>query len=268
MAGIRTEFVPGDPRIAYDIVGSGDVVLFLHGIGGNRTNWHDQLPVFAKNYCAVAWDARGYGLSDDYFGSLEFGDFACDIVRLLDYLGMDRANIVGLSMGGRIALDFVARFPERVSTLTLSGTRSSFAQRTQKERDEFVRLRKMPLVDEEKNPADIAPTVARTLLGRRSKEAHFNQLVASISALHKDSYIKTIEASTYYDRTAVLEEIEVPTLLIYGGDDRLNGPSIGREIASQIPKAHYVEIPDAGHLCNIEAPEEFNSAILKFLKGL
>ena len=268
MPDIRTEFVPGDPRIAYDIAGSGDVLLFLHGIGGNRTNWHAQLSVFSKYYRAVAWDARGYGLSDDYSGPLDFGDFACDAVRLLDYLAVERANIVGLSMGGRIALDLVARFPERVSTLTLSGTRSSFAQRTPEERDEFVRLRKRPLVDDRKEPADIAKKVARTLMGRRSTETHFNQLVASISSLHKESYIKTIEASTYYDRTAVLAEIKVPTVLIYGDDDRLNGPSLGREIASQIPNANYVEIADAGHLCNIEAPDEFNSAVLKFLIGL
>ncbi len=265
MADIETAFVPGTPRIAYDIIGAGDVVLFLHGIGGNRTNWRDQLPVFADKFQAVAWAARGYGQSDDYEGPLDFGDFARDAVCLLDHLSSDTAHIVGLSMGGRIALDFVARFPSRVATLTLSGTRSSFAQRTPEERDEFVRLRKRPLVEEGKEPRDIAPTVARTLMGRGSSEAHFDQLVESISVLHKESYIKTIEASTYYDRSAALEDIRVPTLLVYGGDDRLNGPSLGREIASKIADARFVEIPDAGHLCNIEAPNEFNAAILGFL---
>ena len=268
MSDIRTEFVSGEPRIAYDVLGNGDVVLFLHGIGGNRTNWRNQLTILATHFRVVAWDARGYGLSDDYPGPLDFGDFAGDIVRLLDHLTVERAHIVGLSMGGRIALDFVARFPERVATMTLSGTRSSFAQRTPKERDEFVRLRKKPLLEDGKEPIDIAPIVARTLMGRRSTEVHFSQLVESISILHKESYIKTIEASSCYDRTAALEKIKVPVLLLYGGDDRLNGPALGREIASQIPNAHYVEIPDAGHLCNIEAPKEFNSAILKFLKGL
>ena len=102
-------------------------------------------------------------------------------------------------------------------------------------------------------------------MGRRSTKVHFDQLVESISVLHKESYIKTIEASTYYDRSAALEDIGVPTLLVYGGDDRLNGPSLGREIASKIADARFVEIPDAGHLCNIEAPTEFNAAILGFL---
>jgi len=56
---IETSFVPGEPRIAYDQAGAGDIVLFLHGIGGNRTNWRDQLPAFSENYQAIAWDARG-----------------------------------------------------------------------------------------------------------------------------------------------------------------------------------------------------------------
>ena len=265
---MQTDFVPGLPKIAYDHAGDGDVALFLHGIGGNRTNWRDQLAVFATDFHAVAWDARGYGLSDDYEGAFDFGDFAKDIVRLLDHLDTVTAHIIGLSMGGRIALDFVARYPERVASLTLSGTRASFAQRTEAEREEFLRLRKKPLVEESKEPRDIAPTVARSLMGKRSDRTHFDQLVESIAALHKDSYIKTIEASTYYDRSAALDAIRVPSLLVYGGDDRLNSPALGREIAGQISGARFVEIPDAGHLCNIEAPDEFNEAVLSFLRGI
>ncbi len=265
---MQTDFAHGLPKIAYDHAGDGDVALFLHGIGGNRTNWRDQLPFFATDYHAVAWDARGYGLSEDYEGALDFGDFARDIVRLLGHLDTATAHIIGLSMGGRIALDFVARYPERVASLTLSGTRASFAQRTEAEREEFLRLRKKPLVEESKEPRDIAPTVARSLMGKRSDRTHFDQLVESIAALHKDSYIKTIEASTYYDRSAALDAIRVPSLLVYGGDDRLNSPALGREIAGQISGARFVEIPDAGHLCNIEAPDEFNEAVLSFLRGI
>ncbi|MDD9903441.1 MAG: alpha/beta fold hydrolase [Rhodospirillaceae bacterium] len=265
---MHTDYVPGPPRLAYDHMGDGEVVLFLHGIGGNRTNWRDQLPVFAAGYHAVAWDARGYGQSDDYDGPLDFGDFAHDIVRLQDHLGVATAHFVGLSMGGRIALDFVARYPGRASSLTLSGTRASFAQRTAAEREAFLRLRKKPLVEEGKEPRDIAPTVARSLMGKRSTGAHFDQLVESIAALHKESYVKTIESSTYYDRSAALEAIRVPTLLVYGGDDRLNSPKLGREIAGQIAESYFVEIPDAGHLCNIEAPEEFNDAVLTFLRKI
>jgi 3-oxoadipate enol-lactonase len=72
----------------------------MHGIGGNRTNWHDQLPVFAQRFHAVAWDARGYGASHDYSEPLDFSDFATDLARLLDHFEVERAHLVGLSMGG------------------------------------------------------------------------------------------------------------------------------------------------------------------------
>lgn len=65
-----TEYIPGTPRLAVDRQGSGPLLVFLHGIGGNRTNWHDQLPVFAQHCTGVAWDARAYGLSNDYDGPL------------------------------------------------------------------------------------------------------------------------------------------------------------------------------------------------------
>ena len=100
----------------------GPVVFLLHGIGGNRTNWHDQLPSFAdRGFCAVSWDARGYGLSDDYDGPLDFADFSHDLARLLDHLDVGRAHLVRLSMGGRILAGFYPRYPDRVATLVTIG---------------------------------------------------------------------------------------------------------------------------------------------------
>ena len=82
---LETIFTDSSPRIAADCLGVGPLVLFLHGIGGNRSNWRDQLPTFAERYLAVAWGARGYGLSDGYDGALDFADFSTDLERLLTY---------------------------------------------------------------------------------------------------------------------------------------------------------------------------------------
>ncbi|HJU12355.1 MAG TPA: alpha/beta fold hydrolase, partial [Candidatus Binataceae bacterium] len=111
MTAWTTDYVPGPPRIAVDHAGSGHLVVLMHGIGGNRTNWHDQLPAFAAHFHAVSWDARGYGASDHYEGPLDFGDFARDLGRVLDHFSASRAHLVGLSMGGVIAMDFWSRFP-------------------------------------------------------------------------------------------------------------------------------------------------------------
>ena len=269
MTDWTTDYVPGAPRIAFDHCGAGDVVVFLHGIGGNRSNWHDQLPVFASaGFHALAWDARGYGLSDDYAGALDFADFSHDLLRLLNYIGASQAHIVGLSMGGRIALDFYPRYPQRIKTLVLCDTFSGFESTFKPEkRTEFVRLRTQAL-REGKEPKDIAPTVAATLLGPSVTEAQRQRLIASMGALHKESYIKTVEATVHYDRSTDLATIKVPTLLVYGADDRLTPPKIGQRMQADIPGAELVVIADAGHLVNIEQPDVFNRTVLAFLQGM
>ena len=265
-ATIMTDYVPGRPRLAYDHAGAGPAVVLMHGIGGNRTNWHDQLAALAPHFHAVAWDARGYGLSDDYEGPLDFADFSRDLARLLDHLGAASAHICGLSMGGRIALDFHWRYPARVASLALCDTFAGFdASFTAEQRAEFVRSRKEPLLAG-KEPRDIAPAVAATLIGPRSPRAAYDRLVASISALHKESYIKAIEAMTAYDRTASLAAIKVPVLLVYGSEDPLTPVKLGREMAAKIADARLVVIEDAGHLPNIERPAAFNAALLEFLR--
>src|SRR5262249_37644761 len=138
---LTTDYIPGTPRIAVDQCGDGPLVICLHGIGGNRTNWHDQLPEFGRHFHAVSWDARGYGARDDYEGPLDFGDFANDLSRVLQFFGAKRAHLVGLSMGGLIALDFYGRNASNVATLTICDSLSGFGHLDEKQRRDFVRLR-------------------------------------------------------------------------------------------------------------------------------
>jgi 3-oxoadipate enol-lactonase len=267
LAARRTILIEPRPRIAVDAAGRGPLLVFLHGIGGNRSNWRDQLPVFAADFTAVAWDARGYGGSDDYDGPLDFGDFSRDLLRVLDDFGAGRAHLCGLSMGGRIAMDFHDRHPERVASLTLCDTQPGLANMPAEKRREFIRLRQEPL-RAGKSPAEMAPDVARSLIGPRALPGAFERLVESMGALHKDSYLKTIEASFLYERAPVLESIRVPTHIVVGADDRLAPPDIARAMAARIPEARLTVIEDAGHLVNIEQPQRFNAAVLGFLSEL
>ncbi len=262
---IRTEYVPGSPRIAYDEAGSGPPVLFLHGIGGNRTNWREQLLACADRFYAMAWDARGYGQSDDYEGPLDFASFADDVIRLLDHLGISKVHLVGLSMGGRISQDLYFRYPGRVATLTLCDTFPGTTPTLPPDKmDEFINLRKGPLVAG-KSLREMAEPLVKTLLSANATTEHTKRLVASIEALHKDSYIKTIEATTRYDRPVDIATISVPVQLIYGAEDSLTLPEIGREMQRQIPGALLEIIEGAGHLVNIERGEAFNEVLLGFL---
>jgi len=229
-------------------------VLFLHGIGGSRHHWRDQLSFFARDYKAAAWDARGYGDSDDYEGPLDFSAFAADVLRVLDFFRAPKAHIVGLSMGGRIARDVALRYPERVATLTLANTHPGFDALSPQEVRRFVEERR-----------NRTPESMRALLGSLARPGAYEALLESFKALRKPSYLKTLEASVAQDRAAPVENIGARTLVITGSEDRVYPPSLARAMAQRIPGAKLVEIAGCGHLSNLEQPERFNRIVRNFL---
>jgi len=263
---LTTGFVPGTPRLAYDAAGnSGPIVICLHGIGGNRTNWSTQLRDLSDVARVIAWDARGYGLSEDYPGALAFSDFAADLLRLLGHLRIERAHLCGLSMGGRIALDFHERHSARTASLVLVDTFPGFdSSFTQQGRERFVRERREPLLAG-KTLADMAPAVARGLVSPSAPPQVTQQLIASMCALHTDSYLKTIEAMTMYQPVTDVSQIRVPVQIIVGADDKLTPPAISRKMAAAIPGARLLELAATGHLSNLENPVAFNACLREFL---
>ena len=250
-----TTLVPGSPRIAVASAGRGPLVLFLHGIGGNRNHWQHQLAFFSQSgFRAAAWDARGYGDSDDYQGALQFEDFTSDVLRTIDFLNEVQVHLVGLSMGGRIARNFALAHPRRVRTLTLANTSPGFDALSPEEVLKFV----------EEREHRSAESAVRLLSSRARPGAHA-ALLASFHALRNDSYRKTLEASVAQDRAAPLEKLAVPTLVITGDEDRVYPPELAERMARRIPGAKLVVIADCGHLSNLEQPERFNEVLLEFL---
>ncbi len=214
----------GPVSIAYDIEGSGPLVVFLHGIGGNRTNWHGQLDYFGEQFCAVSWDARGYSASDDPPQTLKFSDYADDLLRLLDHFKAERAHLVGLSMGGMIIQDFYGRHPERVATLALVDTSSGFGGVPEAVRRDFLSRRLDPL-EKGLTPADIAPGVVEVLVAKGASLAVREQMRASMAALRVESYKQALHAIVTTDFRPVLPKITVPTLVIVGEEDMVTPPS-------------------------------------------
>lgn len=265
----KTEFVAGTPRISVDVMGEGPLLVFLHGIGGNKLNWHLQLPAFAANFRAVAWDARGYGASDDYEGDLDFNDFARDLARVLDHFGAEKAHLCGLSMGGRIAQDFYALFPDRVATLVLCDTfagddASDVRSGRSQSIEEFVESRIRPYLDGA-DPKERAPKSAGRLMAPGASEDARRRAIEASSMLHVDSYIKTVRASAAFSRVDNLPNIAVPTLLVFGEVDPLTPPTVGEYMQERIAGSKLVIIEKAGHMTNLEQPAAFNAAVLSFL---
>jgi pimeloyl-ACP methyl ester carboxylesterase len=253
---VQKVVVGPSPRIALSVAGEGDTVFFLHGIGGNRHSWDAQVECFSRRYRAVAWDARGYGDSEDYEGPLEFAVFTRDIVRVLDHLGAGRIHLVGLSMGGRIARNFALAHPERLKSLVLANTSPGFGALSESQVAAFVEQRRK-----------LDPVAqAKRLLGPSAPLAAFERLTSALGAVHVESYLKTIEASVVQDLAAPVENIRVPTLVIGGRHDPLYPIEIARGLAARIPGAKLVEL-DCGHVSNLELPDQFNSTVLEFLQS-
>ena len=264
---ITSHRIGPEPYISVNECGEGELLIMMHGIGGNKRNWVTNIEVFGKHFKTVAWDARGYGESDDYSGALEFSDFADDLNRVLDHYDVEKAHLLGLSMGGRIAFSFCEKYSHRILSLILCDTHKGFKHFTKEQQEEFIRIRKEPLLAG-KEPRDIAPVVAETLVGKIENKQTFDALVDSMSRLHKDSYIKSIEASVRGDHTDILHQIKAPTLVVVGELDRLTSPELAKDIADQISGAKLEIIKDAGHLSNIENSADFNRVVLDFLLSL
>jgi 3-oxoadipate enol-lactonase len=259
------KFVDGQPRVAVQVEGNGPPVIFLHGIGGNRSNWRLQMAALSASYTCMAWDARGYGASDDYDGALDFSAFGDDLRRLFDQFGIARAHLVGLSMGARILMDFAPRHLDLVATLTLCDCFYGFENAlTPDKQREFIELRERPL-REGKTFADLAPRLIQSLVSPNCSPEVRQELHESILQLRVDSYLKTLRASTTFDQQDTLHLLEMPIQLIFGSEDRLTPPELGAKLQTMLNDARLSVLEGAGHLSNLEAPKAFNSTIRGFL---
>lgn len=265
---IRTVTIPGGVPLAADVTEPDDapLLLFLHGVGGNRTNWRAQLEAFPGWRCA-ALDARGYGDSGGQLeADLAFQTLTDDTARAIAHLG-GPAVIVGLSMGGRIALDLYARHRAHVRALVLADTSAGAAMPDDK-REVFMALRRKPLLEEGRSPAEIAHAIVASIAGPNIAPQARAQLIESHARLRPHAYLATLEAVTRFGDFPPWASIDVPTLLIVGEHDPIATPAYAASIAAQIPGAHLATIADAGHVSNIEQPAAFNAALAAFLDTL
>ena len=264
---MKKTFISNKPKICIKYDGKGDLVIFLHGIGGNKDNWNFNFPILSKHFLCVAWDTRGYGESDDYEGELSFDEIINDLLRVYKYFDKKKAHIIGLSMGGQIACLFYEKHPDKVQSLVLCDTHFGLGNLEKKEVEKFINSRKKPLLNG-LEPKDIALPVTKTLIGDPNNKVAINELVSSMNKLHKESYLKTIDASmsTFHDH--IFQKIDIPTLIVVGEKDSLTPPSMALKIHQLIKNSKFLIIEEAGHLTNIENPKVFNDKVLLFLKKI
>jgi pimeloyl-ACP methyl ester carboxylesterase len=234
-------------------------LVFLHGVGGGHHAWDAQLPYFGElGYPSHAWDQPGYGHSP-IVEPYDLERISASLALLVESLAREPVVLIGHSMGGFIAQEAYARYPQLFRALVLCFTTSAFGGTGSEFARQFVAARIAPL-DRGKSMADIAAELIPTM-GSNSKLAE-----TIMAGVPSDTYRKAVQLLTTFDRRKELADIKVPTLLIAGSDDKTAPPSAMERMWQKIPGAEYVLLDKCGHLGPMDRPEAFNAALLAFLQ--
>lgn len=246
-------------------LGSGPTVLMLHGVGGGHLAFAPQVETFASSgYRAVAWDMPGYGRSAP-IEPYTFKGLAESCITLIEALTCGDAVLVGQGMGGMVAQEVVARRPELVRGLVLCGTIASLVQADDAWQREFLIRHTAPL-DAGQSMAQLAQVLVPQVIGPGSLPEGVRLAQHCMSMVNASTYRRALQAMLTFDRRTNLSRIQVPTLLVAGQHDTLATPDQMRRMARSIPSSTFHELRGVGQLQNLEAPDEFDAAVLKFLQ--
>jgi 3-oxoadipate enol-lactonase len=248
--------------ISYLRQGGGDPVVFLHGIGGGARSFHHQLDGLSDAFDCIAWDAPGFGNSPP-LPSVTFEALAASLAELLDQLALKSAHLVGHSLGGMIAQEFVARYPDRVRSLVLSCTSPAFGRPDGDFQRQFIEARLGP-IERGLSMAENAQAVIPALMARAAPQ-DVALAIDCMAQIPVSTYKATVQCLVQFDRRASLPDIKVPTLALAAERDQAAPPAVLEKMAGKIPGARYVCIPAVGHLANIEDPATYNAEVRRFI---
>jgi len=256
--------VDARPRLHVDVEGDGPVVVLMHGLGGSARNWGPQVRALRSRYRVVRFDARGHARSEAPSApqAYEPEAFVADVGRVLDQVGATRATVGGLSMGAGVALRFALAHPDRVTALVLAAFPGS------RDGDGFASVGLAFADAIERRGLEAAG--AEFVWGDDSRLDSAGRLVKQGFLEHPPHALastlrKLVAAQPSVDELApVLAGLRTPALLIVGAEDR-GSLEPSRQLAAALPNARLVVIPGAGHVVNLQAPKEFNAALLEFL---
>jgi 3-oxoadipate enol-lactonase len=271
----------GDVELFYEEQGTGDPLLLVMGLAADSTAWMFQVPEFARHYRTIAFDNRGVGRSTKPPGPYSITQMADDAAGLLDTLGIARAHVVGVSMGGMIAQELALRHPGRVRGLVLGCTYPE-------PDDEIHRQQRSSVTELGGTVSDAGDTTIdltaldpfrffQLLLPRVFNQSYIDtelpRLIQVFSGALQygfslEAILGQVAAVMGHRATDRLHQITAPTLVITGDADRLIPPANSDILARSIPQARLVKIPGGSHGFNFETPDVFNREVLDFLAGV
>jgi 3-oxoadipate enol-lactonase len=245
-----------------EIEGEGSWVVLCHALACDLHMWDEQLPVLRERFRVLRFDIRGHGASSVPAPPYGFDQLVGDIDGLFTAIGIERAHLVGISLGGMVAQEFALAHRQRVASLVLCDTTSRYPEGTDRiweERIATVRAQGMePLVE---------ATLERWFTSpfRAARPDVMAKIGAMIRRTSPDGYTGCGAAVPTIDTTMRLNAIACPTLVVVGEHDAGTPVAMAQTIQRSIPGAELKVIESASHLCNIEQPEAFNAVLLDFL---
>lgn len=246
--------------------GRGQPIVFLHGLGGSSESWVPQLRTLGDHYHCIAPDLPGYGASPETT-PMSLPAWADALARLFDAMKLDKVILVGHSLGGMLAQEFMINHTARVSKLVLSCTSPAFGRKDGEFQKQFVsaRLRKL---EEGGTMRDVAEEATPTLFSPAASREAIESAIVTMWQVPEATYRAALDCLVAFDRKEELTRIAVPTLLLSAEHDRAAPLIVMERMAEKIPNARHVSMPGLGHLPNIEAPERFDHALTTFIKAV
>ena len=254
-------------RIAYERAGSGPPLVLLHGfVGDSRGTWSHQLDGLSDEFTVVAWDAPGAGFSSGVPDTFRLADYADCLAGFLAALALERPHIGGLSSGGAVALEFYRRRPQVPASLILASAYAGWAGSLTPEgvaqRLQFsLRVADLPVerLRDEMRPSMFSPAAAAEVVAG---------FLDSMATHQPAGFRAVVRAMAETDLRDVLSQIDVPTLVLAGDQDVRAPLEVAEALHAAIPRSELVVLAGTGHVCSVEAPEGFNSAVSTFLRRL
>lgn len=260
--------VANDQELYYEVHGKGKPLLLIQGLGVDSSGWAMQIPVFAEQFQVIVFDNRDVGQSSRAGGAYDVADMADDAAALMDSLKVERAHVVGVSMGGLIAQELVLRHPQKVDRLVLGCTFGKISTSI------AFNLRVWSWIKQRDSENEIFPlagmpwTVSRELLGNASG---VNQMLLEMRSQpfpqSEEAYARQVAATSRFNAKDRLGAVEAETLVLVGEQDIITPPWMSRELAEAIPGAvlQVLEGKGSAHAFMWEMRDAFNGAVLDFL---
>ena len=239
-------------------------LIFIHGVGLDHQMWEGQISYF-NEYSTLAYDLLGHGKTPYIKDKLSLRDFSNQLLEILDYLEVEKINLIGFSLGSLIALDFSSHFQKKVEKLILIGT-------TYKRSDE-----ERSLVLDRYNQAKLNKPISKQALKRWFSDKYlednpktydlFMKILNKEPKDHKN-FLKAYELfANHYDDFEAIKKIDIKTLVMTGSDDVGSTPAMSKELVKDLVNSTYIEIKNGKHLCSIECADDVNMKIKNFINN-